>query len=633
MRMRTYIRIMPNPYSVPELIPREVLFGNPERESALISPDGSMLLYLAPHQGKQSVWVQAIGKPDHTLVAHDPRRPIAWARWQGDGRHVLYAQDNAGDENYHLFRIGLAGGRSQDLTPGEHLRAMPLAIDYRFPSEALITMNARDPRLLDVHRVSFATGTSMLDTENPGDVLSWLADNAFLVHAAVAQLKDGSYAIRVRDGVEARWRDLDTFAFVDGRPRLQAFSADNKALYVITAKDANATRLVRYDLHTGFPIVVFEDPEYDVERTYIDPATHEIVAVAVMKERLIWRAIAPEFEDDLNAIADAGKGDALIENASADGTTLIVRYQGDTRPEHFYVYNRERRCASLLFCSQPRLLDYELAPMRPISFSARDGLQIRGYLTMPVGVNRGPLPTVLYVHGGPWYRDRWGYEPVVQWLANRGYAVLQVNFRGSTGYGKAFLNAGNREWAGAMRTDLIDARNWAIAEGYADPARFAIFGGSYGGYAVLTALAWTPDAFTCGVDMVGPSDLRTFMAAIPSYWEPMRKLLTERVGEDPDFLKSQSPLFKASAIRVPLLIWQSANDPRVKRQESDQIVDALRKNGIPVQYMFVEDEGHGFAEPANLKRFTALAEMFLAESLGGRPESPGEDENFQPFLR
>jgi dipeptidyl aminopeptidase/acylaminoacyl peptidase len=274
--------------------------------------------------------------------------------------------------------------------------------------------------------------------------------------------------------------------------------------------------------------------------------------------------------------------------------------------------------------------------MRPITFSARDGLTLHGYLTLPVHESAresSALPTVLYVHGGPWYRDRWGFEPIVQWLANRGYAVLQVNFRGSTGYGKAFVNAGNREWAGAMRTDLLDARDWVIDQGIADASRIAILGGSYGGYAVLTALAWTPDAFTCGIDIVGPSDLRTFMAAIPAYWEPMRKLLSERIGDDPEFLSAQSPLGRASSIRAPLLIVQGANDPRVKRQESDQIVAELRTRGIPVQYMVFEDEGHGLAEPANLRRFAALAETFLARILGGRVEAPVAEENWTPLLR
>jgi dipeptidyl aminopeptidase/acylaminoacyl peptidase len=497
---------------------------------------------------------------------------------------------------------------------------MPIAIDDRFPGQALVTLNARNPKLLDVHRLDLDVGRSTLDTQNPGDVLLWLADCALVVRAAVAQLTDGSYVVRVRDNSSSPWRDLDSFEFADGAPRLVAFSPDGRALYVITAKNANASRLVRYDLADRHSAVVFDDPEYDVERTYIDPASREILAVAVLKERLIWTAISPDFENDLAAIGEAHAGDFLIENASADGNKLVIRYQSDTAPDHFYLYTRESQRAALLFCVQPKLLDYELAPMRPISFRARDDLQIHGYLTLPVGAGERPLPAVLFVHGGPWHRDRWGFDAVVQWLANRGYAVLQVNFRGSTGYGKAFVNAGNRQWAGSMRTDLLDARDWAIAQGYADPQRFAIFGGSYGGYAVLTALAWTPDAFACGVDLVGPSDLNTFMAALPPYWEALRKIFTERVGEDPAFLKSQSPLFKASSIRVPLLIAQGANDPRVKRKESDQIVDALRSGGIHVEYVLFENEGHGLADPANIGGFTDLAESFLAKSLGGRVE-------------
>lgn len=618
---------------LPPLIPRETIFGNPEMDAARVSPDGTRILYLAPHDGKQSVWVRTIGGRDDRLVAHDPTRPLPWARWQGDGRHVLYLQDCAGDENYHLFQVDTHGSTPRDLTPGQNLRAMPLAVDARYPNDALITLNARDPHLLDVHRVSFASGALALDTENPGDVIVWLADNALVVRAAVAQLTDGSYVIRVRDDATATWRLLDDFPFADGAPRLVAFSPDDRALYAITAKDANAARLVRYELATAVRTVVFEDPEYDVERIYVDPATRHVVAVAVLKERLIWNALTTAFEDDFKALGEVHGGDFFIENASADGNTLIVHYRSDTQPDHFYSYDRSERRASLLFCSQPKLLKYKLAPMQPIAFSARDGLELRGYLTLPFGVEPRHLPTVLYVHGGPWYRDRWGYEPIVQWLANRGYAVLQVNFRGSAGYGKAFLNAGNREWAGAMRTDLLDAREWAVAQGYADPQRFAIFGGSYGGYAVLTALAWTPDAFTCGVDVVGPSDLRTFMAAIPPYWEPMRRMLTERVGEDPEFLKSQSPLFRASAISAPLLIAQGANDPRVKQQESDQIVEALRESNIPVEYLVFENEGHGLADPANLKRFTALAETFLARSLGGRLETPQLGEDFESFLR
>ena len=604
------------------LIPRKSLFGNPEKEAARISPDGTKLLYLAPHEGKQSVWVRTIGEADDRVVASDPSRPIGWANWQGDGLHVLYLQDQGGNENFHLFQVDLRGATARDLTPFPGIRAMPIALDAQFPQELLITLNARSPKLFDVHRIELASGMATLDTENPGDVLLWLADQRFVIRAALAQLLDGSYEIRVRETAASPWRVLDSFPFEDGTPRLVAFSPDDSALCVITAKDSNATRLVRYELGSGSYTALFGDNEFDIERAYIDPMSHEIVALSVLRERLHWTALNLQFAEDFKALAEARDGDITIESVSADGGTWIVRYQMDCLPDHYCMYSRVLRQTTLLFRDRPELVQHTLAPMQPISFPARDGLAIAGYLTVPSGIAPRNLPMVLYVHGGPWHRDRWGYDAVVQWLANRGYAVLQVNFRGSTGYGKNFLNAGNREWAGAMRTDLLDARDWAIEQGIADPARVAIFGASYGGYAVLTALAWTPELFACGIDVVGPSDLRTFLATIPQYWEPMRRLFAERVGDDPEFLKSQSPLMKAASIRAPLLIVQGANDPRVNQRESDQIVAAIRKNNIPVDYIILDDEGHGIANPRNMLAFAATCEVFLARVLGGRLE-PG----------
>lgn len=604
------------------MIPRSVIFDHPQMDHAQLSPNGKMIAYLAPAAGKLSVWVRTIGQADDRVVAQDPRRPIPWAQWQGDGEHVLYLQDSEGDENYHLFRVNLLGGEPQDLTPGSNLRALPLALDYQFPNEGLVTLNARNARLMDVHRLDFAAKSNTLDTENPGDVLLWLADNELRVRAAVAQVADGSFVIRVRDADGSDWRLLDEIPFADGRPRLVAFSPDNQCLYVITAKDADTHRLVQYEVSSGAVTTLFEDPEYDVERVYIEPGTRKIGAVAILREKLVWTALSVSCEAALRSFKELDPGEFSFVAGTGRGDALILQCQGDIIPDKYYLYDLEQHSASLLFHTRPKLLDYTLAAMKPITCTARDGLQLSGYLTLPVGIEPHGLPTVLYVHGGPWHRDRWGFDPVVQWLANRGYAVLQVNFRGSTGYGKAFLNAGNREWAGTMRTDLLDAHDWAIAEGYADPERFAIFGMSYGGYATLTALAWTPDAFCCGIDVVGPSDLTTFMASIPSYWEPMRKLLEERVGDNDDFLKSQSPLYRASAIRAPLLIAQGANDPRVKKRESDQIVDALRESGTEVEYLVYENEGHGLAHQENLHHFAGVAEMFLARHLGGRAEAP-----------
>ncbi|HEY1978063.1 MAG TPA: S9 family peptidase [Candidatus Baltobacteraceae bacterium] len=615
------------------LIPRDVLFGNAERSQARISPDGTMLAYLAPSDGKMSVWVRTIGRDDDRLVAHDPARPIPWIAWQADGQHVLFLQDSGGNENYHLFQVGLDGGQARELTPGENVRCTPLAIDHRFPFEALVSLNERNPALFDICRIDFRTGSLTTEAENPGDVIAWLADHTFAVRAAVAQTPDGSTEIRVRDDAGGQWRVLDTIASSDSIPDLVAFSPDNRSLYAISAKDANASRLVKYDLTAGTYDAVLEDPRYDVAGVYTDPSTYAVVAAAVLRERLGWTVLDAQYQPTFEALGALHDGDFTIDDSSADGNTLIVHYRSDVGPTHYYAFDRRAAQATLLFVDRPRLFDYTLAPMRPIAFEARDGLRIEGYLTLPLGVEPHNLPTILFVHGGPWHRDRWGYDEMAQWLANRGYAVLQVNFRGSTGYGKAFLNAGNREWAGAMRTDLIDAREWAVAQGFADPDRFAIFGGSYGGYAVLAALTFTPDAFTCGVDVVGPSNLNTLLETIPPYWEPMRRVFYERMGEDPEFLNSQSPLFRAKDIRVPLLVAQGANDPRVKQTESDQLVGAMRENQIPVTYIVFDNEGHGFANPENNKRFTALAERFFAQTLGGKLQPPQPDEDFEPFLR
>lgn len=614
------------------LIPREILFGSAERSQAAISPDGTHLAYLAPFEEKMSVWVCTVGKDDARMIARDPARPIPWLTWQGDSRHVLFLQDVGGNENYHLFQVGLDGAVPRELTPGENVRCQPLAVDHRYPTEALVTLNARDPALFDVSRLDLESGVATIDTENPGDVIGWLADNDHVVRAALAQSPDGATIVRVRDGAADGWRELDRIAADDGIPALVAFSPDNGALYLITAKDANAARLIRYDVASGRYEVVLEDESYDVSGAYVDVASEELVAASILRERLEWTVLDDRFSATFSGIAAAMEGDISIANSSADGNVLVVRCTSDTGPNRCYLFERREERATLLFADRPALLDYRLTPMSPIRFQARDGLTIHGYVTLPVGVEPTRLPTVLFVHGGPWHRDTWGYADMVQWMANRGYAVLQVNFRGSTGYGKAFLNAGNRQFAGAMRTDLLDARDWAIEQGFADPSRFAICGGSYGGYAVLTALAFTPDAFTCGVDIVGPSNLNTLLASIPPYWKPLVSLFHERMGEDPGFLASQSPLFKADRIRVPLLVAQGANDPRVKQQESDQIVAALRRNEIPVTYIVFPDEGHGFANPRNSKRFTALAERFLAEHLGGRCEPQHADEDYEAFL-
>jgi dipeptidyl aminopeptidase/acylaminoacyl peptidase len=615
-----------------ELIPRDVLFGNPERTAPRISPDGSMVAYLAPHDGILAVWVQSTGGSDARVVASDPKRPISNAFWAPDGSRVLYLQDTGGDENYHLFGVSSSGGDVVDLTPFPGARATVCAIEYDRPDAILVTLNERDKRLFDVHRLDIASGKLTFDTENPGNVSSWTADADLAVRAAIVANGDASYAIIVRDTLDSPWRTLITTSADDGMPNPVAFTGDGTGLYVITALGANAARLMRYDLAAGTAAVVIEDPDYDVADVAVSAQTNDVIAVAISRDRLEWHIADEDYRADFAALRAANPGDFRITSSDRADTAWIAGFEQDDASPSFWAYDRRTKTATKLFDTRPALATYQLASMLPVRYAARDGLTIHGYLTLPRDAAQ-PAPMVLFVHGGPWARDTWGFRSYPQWLANRGYAVLQVNFRGSTGYGKTFLNAGDLQWAGTMHTDLLDAKRWAVERGYADPARVAIMGGSYGGYATLAALTLAPDAFAAGIDIVGPSNLNTLLASIPAYWATLRAEFTRRMGEDPTFLYEQSPLFKADRIRVPLLIGQGANDPRVNIRESDQIVAAMRQNGLPVTYVVFEDEGHGFARPDNNNRFNAAVEAFLATHLGGRAEAPSPNEDVTPFLR
>jgi dipeptidyl aminopeptidase/acylaminoacyl peptidase len=616
------------------LIPRNVLFGYPEKASPSLSPDGTRIAYLAPHDGMLSVWVRTIGAQDDRVVASDPKRPIREAFWSPDGSRVLYPQDAGGDENFHLFAADPDGrGEPVDLTPYENTRVDVQSIDYTRPDVVLVTMNRRDPRVFDVHRLDPSTGRETLDTVNPGTIAAFADDADMVVRAGMIQHGDASTEIVVRDSASAPWRTLVRFPAADGTPEVVGFTPDGAGLLAVTSADANAARLVRYDVASGARTDVAGDPQYDVTAVRFSPKTKAPIAAAIVRERTAWQVLDPAYELDFAALAAQVPGDVGIISIDREDRTWLVVSLVDAGSVSYWAYDRGARRATKMFAARPALERYTLAPMTPVTYAARDGLAIHAYLTTPVGVPARALPAVLFVHGGPWARDVWGYHPTVQWLANRGYAVLQPNFRGSIGYGKAHLNAGDREWAGAMHTDLLDAKDWLVAQGISDPARVGIMGTSYGGYATLTALAFSPGAFACGVDVVGPSNLNTLLASIPLYWETLRATFTQRMGDSEDFLATQSPLFKADAIRAPLLIGQGANDPRVKIAESDQIVAAMRANGQPVTYVVFEDEGHGFVRPENNQRFNAAVEAFLRDHLGGRAEQPSESESIEAYLR
>jgi dipeptidyl aminopeptidase/acylaminoacyl peptidase len=611
-----------------DLIPRNVLFGNPERISPHISPDGSRLAWIAPREGVLNVWVAPIGTSgvdwdDATVVTDDTDRGIRMFAWAKDGRHLLYLQDTGGDENWRLYDVDLETMAKRDLTPYEGIQARVIATRKSHRDEVLVGLNRDNPQLHDVYRLDLKTGELAKLIENPG-YAGWLADEDMVIRGALAPLPDGGFDLLVRDDAEGDWRTLLTIP-ADDAPASDAlaFSGDGKSLLAISSVGVNTGRLVRIDLASGEDRVLLEDPDADVAGAMLHPDTREPQIALVLKDRAEYHVLDPAVQPDYEAIRALHTGDpSLIGRDEAD-TTWLVAFTDDAGPVRYYGYDRATGTGSFLFDSRPELSRYELAHMEPFSFTTRDGLTVHGYVTFPPGGGRSGLPAVLDVHGGPQVRDVWGWNPEAQWFANRGYLCIQVNYRGSTGYGKAFVNAGDREWGAKMHDDLIDAVGYVVEQGWADRDRIAIYGGSYGGYAALVGAAFTPYVFRCAVDIVGPSNLQTLLETIPPYWAPVKAQLYKRVGNpetDQEFLWSRSPLSRARDIRIPLLIAQGANDPRVKQAESEQIVAALAEAGIDYEYMLFPDEGHGFAKPENRLKFYAAAERFLAKYLGGRFE-------------
>jgi dipeptidyl aminopeptidase/acylaminoacyl peptidase len=616
---------------LPPLIPREVLFGNPVKSQAQISPNGKILAYLAPDEkGVMNVWVRTLGQNDDRVVTADRKRGINVYDWQQDSEHILYGQDRDGDENYHVYQTNLKTKNTRDLTPFQGVQARRPITDSNFPEQILVALNIRDRRLHDMYRVNLKNGALELDTESLGEGSEFFVDNKFQVRAARVMLPDGGGEIRVRGDAKSPWRGFQNWGPED-IVVVRGFSPDDTGIYLASNVDANVLRLLEVDLDTGKRKVLAEDEQFDVGAILTHPKTHKLEAVVFSRQRREWTFFDRSLQADFDTLGKVRDGDLSINRDLAD-KTWIVSYESANAPVATYAYDRPGKKATFLFDNRPTLEKYKLAQMQPISFTARDGMTIYGYLTLPVGLEPKNLPMVLLVHGGPWFRDYWGLNNEVQWLANRGYAVLQINFRGSEGYGKNYINAGEREWGGKMNDDLIDGKNWAVKQGHADPDKVGIMGMSYGGYATLVGLAFTPDEFACGVDVVGISNLMTWLTPLKPF-KAWQKRMWGDIETEPEFLKSRSPLFKADQIKAPLLIGHGANDPRVKQAESDQIVEAMRKNGKPVEYIVFPDEGHGFARPENRMKFYAAAEAFLAKYLGGRAEPPSEKENVDDLRR
>ena len=619
------------------LIPRAALFGNPTRAAGQISPDGRWLSWLAPKDGVLNIWLAPASDPQAArAVTQAVERPIRQYFWSPDASAVMYIQDKGGDENFLLYRVDVTTGAETTLTPFDNTRVQLVGASTTRKDKLLLGLNNRDPQWHDIHLLDLTTGELTLVLENNA-YAGFEADDTLTLRMAMQQNEaGGTDYFRVVDNV-VEPEPFETSAMEDALTTAPAgYTSDGTTLYWIDSRGRNTAALFAQDTATGERRLIAEDERADIVSTLRHPVTGVVEAYAVNYLTRSWIAIEPAISAALAWLSERLEGEFSVQSRTNDDSVWIIANDPLTKPVRTFIFDRVTQTLIPFYVSRPELEGAPLQPMHPVEIASRDGLTLPCYLTLPPGSDPAgngkpdaPVPMVLLVHGGPWARDTYGFNGVHQLLANRGYSVLSVNFRGSTGFGKAFLNAANKQWGLTMHDDLIDAVDWAIAHGIAAREKVAIMGGSYGGYATLAGLTFTPDVFACGVDIVGPSNLETLLETIPPYWAPLVKTFHERMGdprteEGRALLRAASPLYKADKIIKPLLIAQGANDPRVKQSESDQIVGAMKAAGIPVTYVLYPDEGHGFARPENNISFYAIAENFLAECMGGRAEPLGD---------
>lgn len=618
-----------------ELIPRSSFLGNPSKVQGLISPDGKWISWIAPRDGVLNIWVAPASDPSKAKpLTEEKVRPIRQHFWARNSKTILFINDRGGDENYLLYGVSPEGGALKSYTKFEKTRVIPIGGSRKHADEILIGLNNRNAQWHDVYRLNTVTGNLKLVYQND-QYGAFESDEDLNLRLAFKEKAGGGQDVfRFKDG------KVEPFSTIPAEDSITTnslnISADGKTLFWIDSRGRDKAALVAQDLASGTTRMIGESGRGDISGVMTNPATLAPEAYAVNYLRKEWTPVADGVKADVDALNSQVKGQWEVVSRDDADTKWIVYVDEVTKPISYALYDRKARKVSTLFVTRPALEGKPLAPMYGREIKARDGLTIVSFLTLPVGssskgdgVPDKPLPMILNVHGGPWAQDKFGYNAEAQWMANRGYAVLQVNYRGSTGFGKGFVEAANHEFGGKMHDDLIDFADWAVAEGIADPTKIAIYGGSYGGYAALVGATFTPETFTCAIDVVGPSDLRTLIRSIPPYWAPLVAQFHRRVGNpetEPDFLWSRSPLSRVDAIRIPMLIAQGANDPRVKKEESEQIVAAMTERGIPHRYLVFEDEGHGFRKPENNLAFHAAAEQFLAEHLGGRLEPAHADE-------
>jgi len=621
-----------------KLIPRAELFGNPSKAGATISPDGKWIAYLAPKDGVLNVWVAPVGKMDEAKVITDSKdRPIRQMFWANNSSVVLYMNDKGGDENFLLYSADPATGANKLITDFPNTRVYVYGTSEKRVDEMVIGLNNRDPKWHDPYLLNTKTGKLTKLADNTAEYDGFTVDDDLRLRFASKSNADGSAEIFSLDS-DLKPTSFTKIPFEDAQTTgLAGMSTDGKTLYMIETRNRDTGALTAVDLASGETSVVAENPKADLAGIIADPETGKPLAFSVNYLKIEWTAIDPSVQGDIDFLNANLKGQWSVQSQSRDNTVWIVGNDPVAASTNAQLYDRKAKTLTKLYDTRPDLADETLAPMYGIEIKSRDGLTLPSLLTLPAGADTNgdgkpetPVPMVLNVHGGPWAQDTYGYDPEAQWLANRGYAVLQVNYRGSTGYGKNFINAADREWGGKMHDDLLDAVKWAVDSGVTTEEKVAIYGGSYGGYATMVGMTFTPTTFACGVDIVGVTNLNTFMNTIPPYWEAGRPQLYKRVGdptteEGKAFLASRSPITKIGDIQRPLLVMQGANDPRVNKDESDQIVNAMKAKGLPVTYILFPDEGHGFAKPQNRISSYVVSEGFLAQCLGGRYQEAGTD--------
>ncbi len=599
-------------------IPLQDFFRNPEKTAFQISPEGDFVSYLAPFENRMNLYVRNVEEENALRLTSEKDRGIAGYLWSNNNT-LLYLKDFNGDENYHLYGVTIDGKDLGDLTPFPGVKVEIVDRLQHIDNEMLIGLNKRNPQLFDVYRLQVETGELQLVAENPGNISNWIADHDGKIRAAVTT--DGvNTSLLFRETQEEAFKTILTTNFKD-KIAPSIFTADNKNLYAISDIGRDKSALVCINPKTGEEIEeLFSHSEVDMDGIFFSRKRGKLIYAFYTT----WKQQVHCFEEEdaivfkkLESLIE-GEKDCFITSMNKAENRFLVRTISDRSSGSYYLFNVENESLTHLADIAPWQKEEELAEMKPISYQSRDGLTIHGYLTLPQGRSPQNLPVVVNPHGGPWHRDKWYCNAEVQFLANRGYAVLQMNFRGSTGYGKKFVQAAFKEWGKAMQNDITDGVKWLIDEGIADPKRIAIYGASYGGYATLAGLTFTPDLYACGIDYVGVSNLFTFLESIPPYWQPFLEMMYEMVGhpeEDKEDLHATSPVFHVDQIKVPLFVAQGAQDPRVKKAESDQIVQALKDRGVDVAYMVKDNEGHGFLNQENRFEFYEAMEEFLATHL------------------